>query len=359
MAEARNVEGIEGVFHRRTAKKDIIGDRKIINVYRFEDIVPAHENRKADEVVIIHPKVEIIPSAYGGHAIYSAQNFLKRGPLVTIPTFSEMEMMAQEWSDLKARIAASEDPANKRSVHYAGWMWTEPSSKIVHVLHPSTVMEGHRLFIASQQSKQLKDKIELRDSKYHARDSHLSAIRAKVPSRDGSDEKYSVTLEHITDHRDKRRFVEWTKLRSRHECDLKGADFTFRFKDGYVTYCPHDVAAYDAHSAHEAKEHRIVIPQPFPLVSEPMMRLYLSLLNDTMQITVKKGVRETQRFRPLSLAQTNPILMDAWLNPQYTNRMTFYLHKPVGGYKRMSEFDITPSAAGLPFRDPPGYKKSQ
>jgi hypothetical protein len=23
----------------------------------------------------------------------------------------------------------------------------------------------------------------------------------------------------------------------------------------------------------------------------------------------------------------------------------------------MSEFDITPSAAGMPFRDPPGYKK--
>jgi hypothetical protein len=358
MAHRDTGVSMQSIFHRETAKRDIIRDRKIINVYKFADIVSAHANRKADEVVIIHPGFEIIPGEQGAPSpYYSARNFLKRGPLVQIPTFTEMEMMAQEWSDLKARIKASENPENKREVHYSGWMWYEPGTKIAHVLNPATVMEGHRLFITSQQSKQLKDKIKLPDKIYRARDSHLITISAVVPARHDADEEHQVNLEHVTTHTDPRRFVEWTKLRSRHECALKRSDFSFRFSD-YVTYCPHDVAAYDAYSARVAKEHKVVIPQPFPLTSEPLMRLYLSLLNDTMQIVIdRSGPREKQRFRPLSLAQTNPILMDAWLNPDYTNRMTFYLHKPVGGYKRMSEFDITPSAAGMPFRDPPGYKK--
>jgi len=345
MALADVIEDKKSVFQRPTAKKDIIKDRKVITVDRFEDIVPALEHRKSYEAIIISPEVNIIPvNERGVPKFYSAQNFSKRGPLVRLKTFSQKEMIEREWAPVVAREEACKRYQNRKNNRYVGWLWWDQDN-YAHIVHPSTVLEGHRLDNFALKSRNIENKVRFPKS-YHAHDSDMFSVRALVPSR--SERKHTVIMENLTRLKNPKRFSEWTRFQTRHECPLKREDFSFKYKRR-VTYCPHDVCAHAAYSRRVAERSRIVPVQPFPLFSEPTLRLYLSLINDTMKVeTHRKNGKVRTRTKPLSFTEMDPILMSAWLT--YGNQDTFYAKGPSKGYKRMRDYDWSPSSPGMPFK---------
>jgi len=349
---AKKYEDRISTFDRPTSKKKIIGDRNIIYVDNFYDIASAHESRKADEVVVIGPDVHIIPKGQ----YYSAQNYSKRGPLVELNTYSRRQDMEQmlirsEWSPIKARIEASEKYKGKRDEHYVGWLWFDPEKK-AHIVHPTTVLEGHRLHMHALQSADIGDKVELPkgddlSKSYHAADSNLRTQRARVPSKSGGKKYDDVLLEHVTDLNDPQRFVEWTRMSTRHMCKHKQEDFSFKFSD-YVTYCSHDVAAHATYSRRVAEEKHRVVFQPFPLFSEPMLGLHMGLIHDTMKLdVVVDGSKINTRLKPLSLPQIDPILMDTWL--KHGNKKTFWVGAPTKGYKKMRDYNWESGGEGMGF----------
>ena len=153
--------------------------------------------------------------------------------------------------------------------------------------------------------------------------------------------------------KDKSKFIEWTRFKTNHACGFKQGDFGFRFNK-YITYCPHDVAAHVAYSRKVAEKSGLIVPQPFPMFTEPTLRLYLSLLHDTMKID--KIDKNHTKIRPLTFAEINPILMDAWLN--YGNKATFFVRSmtktyktgpPIGERKRMKDYNWENSSPGMSF----------
>ena len=99
-----------------------------------------------------------------------------------------------------------------------------------------------------------------------------------------------------------------------------------------------------------AEEKKWIGFQPFPLFRESTLRLYLSLIYDTIKIDIsaENGKIKTKQ-RPLSLAEIDPILMQTWL--RYGNYNTFYVPVPTKGYKRMRDYNWSNSADGIKFED--------
>lgn len=350
MALPEIVDDKEGIFKRPHTKRDILRERRVIRVDRFEDIIPAHEARRANEAVVVGPGVEF----YDEHQFYSPQNFSKRGPIAWLNTFDgdTRELVRNEWSDLKARIDASEryhdDPAR-----HIGWGWHDPEG-IVHVVRPSMVVEGHRLHMFALRSKKIGDKISFpKDEEYSAGDSHLKTVSVNVPSRTGK--PYNILIEHVTDLDDPQRFVEWTRTLVRHDCPFIHNDFTFRWPR-VVTYDPHGIAAHAAYSRRVGEEKKRVIPQPFPLFTEPLLRLHLSLVYDTAHLRMDEHGKTW--FQALPFPAIDTVLMEAWKT--IGNKGTFYAHAPTKTYmtadgqerrhKRMREYNWSNSDAGMPFR---------
>ena len=145
-------------------------------------------------------------------------------------------------------------------------------------------------------------------------------------------------------------FIEWTRIRSRHDCPLKREDFSFKFQK-YVTYCPHDSAAFASISRKYAEEHRRILNQPFSLFSEPMLRLFITFSYHTLKldVTIDEDIR--YRTRPLTLSEIDRGLMHSWL--KYGNKATLYAHPPAPtkSYKKMSDFDWSVDGSGMPFYD--------
>lgn len=349
MTLAEIVDNRRTIFSRPSTIRDINRGRNIVEVSSFQDIVPALEQRRDDETILITQDVNIIPrDESGAPQYYSAQNFSKRGPLIRLRTYGVGESIKRKWDPLKALIEA-----NERFTHspnqYVGWYWTDPEG-YTHIVQPWMVLEGRRLEMFARKSQNIQDKIEIRKGKYHAKDSHLRAARVLVPSRSGA-EKHDIILEHLTDPKDPSRHVEWMRFSTRHECGFKRGNFGFRFRKS-VTYCPHDVAAHVAYSREVYEKTRLIIPQPFPLFTEPMLRLYLSAIYDAM-------IRETidnaghTRTRPLSFPEINPILMDA--RKRYGNKQTFFVKQKGKRYqtkqaeKSMHEYNWQNSAPGMQF----------
>lgn len=340
--EAELIDDRKQIFRRPAAQKEILSDKKLIYTDRFEDIVPSLEQRAENQALIIGQEVSIIPTDKNGNPqYYSSQNFSKRGPLVKLPTFGKKEAIKKQWSDLKARIEASINYADKLEL-YVGWFWYDPERQ-EHIVQPWMVLEGRRLEMFALKSKSIKDKIEI-VRKYSARDTNLRAILVKVPSRSET-KKHDIIMEHVTHFDDPSRFIEWTRFKTRHSCYFKSYDFGFRFQKS-ATYCPHDIAAHVAYSRRIAEQNGRIIPQPFPLFSEPMLRLYLSLIYDSMKEYIdEKG---KTKLRPLTFAEINPILMDAWL--RYGNKSTFYNGLQTKGYKSMRNYDWSPNGPGMKFK---------
>src|SRR3989344_1584583 len=106
------------IFRRPKSKKEVIGGRtSFLEIRNFKDIAPTLSNRRANQVGVI--TFQIIPPNF-----YSPQNFSKRGPLVELNTFNGdvSELVNNQWSDLKARIQASEEYSREEG-SYVGWMW--------------------------------------------------------------------------------------------------------------------------------------------------------------------------------------------------------------------------------------------
>jgi len=354
MSIAALLDNRKEIFERPKAIRDIIRDREMIFVGKFADIVPALERRKDYEVVVIGPNVNIIPLDKNGiPEYYSAPNFSKRGPLVKLQTFTKEGQIDRQWSDLKARIDAEERYKNgydRENSRYVGWYWHDFDG-VAHIVHPWTVIEGRRLEMYCHKSTNIDEKIILKKS-YHANDSPLINVSSKVPSR--SEEKpHIVVMQHLTNPKDPQRFAEWTRFKTRHECGIKQGGFSFRFRK-YEIYCPHEVAAHVDYSRDVAMKSGIIVPQPFPMFTEPTLRLCLSALYDTIKVDeMEKGHR---RSRPLSVFEINPILMDAWFT--YSNKSTFFVRSPtqtyktgppIGQRKRMVDYDWSKSAPGMPF----------
>ena len=343
MTLAELVDNRRTIFQRPSTKREIIRGRKTIIVNDFRDIVQAHEQRKEDEAVIISSEVDIIPVDKDGNPLYySHKNFSKRGQYVRIPTFGVRDSMENEWSSLKARIEASLNPSVQNSQeHHQGWYWRDPEG-YTHTVQPWMVLEGRRLEMYSLKSADINDKIEIKKT-YSARDTNIKAVRVRVPSRSGA-KKHDVILEHMTAPNDPQRFVEWMRFKTRHECGFKTGDLTFKY-DKLITYCPHDVAAQVAYSRRIAEEKGRIIDQPFPLFSEPIARLYLSLIYDTIKVD---STTQGKRSRPLSFSEINPVLMHAWKT--LGNKPTFYNGPVTNGYKSMRDYNWTNSAPGMPFK---------
>jgi len=354
---AELVDDKTALFERPKTLKAIQQEGKLIEVTRFTDIVPALANRRSTEAVLIHT-AKIIPDDF-----YSAANFSKRGPLVYLDTFAqkdgnalradEEQLKKEEWSDLKARIRAEEEYRGKSNDGpYTGWAWVDPERQW-HVVHPTTAIEGHRLLMWAIKSRDIRGKIEIKP--YSAADSKVKTIKVKVPSR-SEDKKHDITIEHVTGARDPERFIEWTRLRTRHECPHKRNDFTFRWPQ-MVTYCPHDVAAYAAYARKIAEETGQVIPQPFPLFTEPILRMHTGALYHAAIVETEiKGNKPRSRTRPLTFAEIDALHMDAWL--RYGNKQTFFVRSPtkqyntgppIGERKRMRDYNWGTGAPGLKF----------
>ena len=350
--EAELVDNKEQVFKRPTTLKEIIrGRNEYLTISSFEDIISVLETKKQDEIAIIQSEVEIIPkNQYNEDIYYSAQNFSKRGPLVQLDTLNGIlyKLKEEKWGPTKARIEASKSETYKNSQeHYAGWLWFDPK-RTAHVLHPTTVIEGHRIQAYALKSMNIQEKIEFPNPRfYHANDSKIKTVRVLVPSR--TEKKHSILMENLTDPEDSESFVQWTRFNTRHKCKHKEEDFSFRFRD-YVTYCPHDVAAHAAYSRKIAEETGKIILQPFPLFRESILRLYLSLAYDTVKTEQKiENNKIKTKQRALTLAEIDPIIMYAWLN--YKNFNTFYVPAPSKGYKKMSQYNWAKSGDGIKIKD--------
>lgn len=354
--EAELVDNKEQIFKRPRNLKDILrGRSSFVETNSFEDIIPALETKKQNQVLIIHSNVEIIPKDQKGNSkFYNAQNYSKRGQAVRLYTFDGVKsrLIKNKWGATRARIQASKEEKYRNSdEHYIGWYWHDTKG-IAHVLHPTTVIEGHRIHAFALKSTSIEDKIEFPKTQtggeyYHAHDSNLRTVRVLVPSR--SERKHVILMENLTSPEDPEAYVQWTRFNTRHKCKHKEEDFSFRFRD-YVTYCPHDIAAHVAYSRKIAQETGKIIQQPFPLFREATLRLYLSLAYDTIKIDTKteNGKLRTKQ-RPLTLAEIDPILMRTWL--QYRNFNTFYVPSPKQGYKKMSEYNWAISADGMRFKE--------
>jgi hypothetical protein len=335
----------QSAFKRPTSKKDIVGDREIILVDSFQDIIPAHESRKADQVVMISPGVNLIPSNFTGPV-----NFVKRGNYITLQTFGREESIDKQWSPEKARISSNESiqarPYNSKW-RFAAFHWRD-SDGVNHILEPWQVIEGRRIEMFGHLFPDIEDRVEVKKI-YSASDSNLISIAGKVPSR-SKDAKFDLVLINQTRLNDSTKHYEWPRIRSNHSCDYKTwADTTFALRNHY-RHCMHEVALHAAYSRQVGDKKRRIVHQPFPMITEPFTRLYLSLLHDTM----KKDLSDSGslRTRPLSHLETNPILMDAWI--RYGNHDTLWVSSPTKGHKRMSQYDWQNSAAGMPI--PQGKK---
>jgi len=343
----KTLERRVSLFQRPTTVRDILKGKNIIEINDFEDLVPAAEERGENEGILLK-YIPIIPEGY-----YSAQNFSKRGPFVNLNTFDGNGRLLREneQGSLKARREAN-DKYSREDGPFIGWAWKDPE-KYWHMVRPTTVIEGHRLLIHGIESGQITEKTKIRE--YHAKDSPANTVKVELPSR-SENKTYEVTLEHVPDFQGEDRFVEWTRLRTRHECDIKINDFTLRFNARTVTYCPHDVAAYVAHSRNIAETKRRIISQPFPLFTEPELRLYFTLTHHTMiqeRILDNGVIRE--RKRPLTFPEIDTFLMDSWL--LHGNDKTFYVESPTKAFqrgsttrgKRMRDYDWNPQSAGMKF----------
>ena len=342
------------VFQRPKMKEQVISGKDLIVVGKLEELLPKLENRKRNEAFLIMPQVELIPGQSSGKLKYQdTVNFSKRGPLVEIRTYkTEEEAIENKWGDLKARIDAWERYKERRDEPFVGWVWNDPEG-YAHIVHPSTILEGYRLSNYGFKSRNIKDKTAAFPSikkEYQARDSPFKTVRVLVPSRSES-MKREILVEHIANPNDPKRFLEWTRLTTRHECPLKREDFSFKFKK-YVTYCPHDVSAFATISRNYAEEHRRIINQPFPLFSEPLLRFYMTLAYHSLKADVLINNDETkQRIRPLTFPEIDRTLMHAWL--KYGNKATFFAHAPTPtkSYKLMRNFDWSIDGPGIPFVD--------
>lgn len=338
-----------------TLEKLIKGRKNFVEVSQFQDIAPAHERRGEDEIVLITPGVQIIPSDF-----YSGMNFTKRGEHIVLETFNGNadELMRNEWSLLKAMIrAADETPENLvdlDSRRIAGWNWIDIDGK-THYLHPWEVFEGNRLHLVAFHDSSIENQIEIRQSPYSSSDSNLRTARVLVPSRQNP-RKHNVLVEHLTDSRDPQRFAEWTRISSRHFSALKREMFTFR-EDSYEVYDSYDVAAQLRWARQVGEEQGRIAHIAAPLVTEPALRLYLALMHDTLKLEFNPETGKT-RTRKLNIFEINPVMMDTWL--RYGNKATHYVHSPTRtyndsgkavNYKRMRDFDLTPSGRGMPFID--------
>ncbi|MEK6899180.1 MAG: hypothetical protein AABW79_03740 [Nanoarchaeota archaeon] len=341
------LEQKEELFNRPTSTKKVIGNRSEIEVKNFFDLGAALSQRAKNQVLVYTGKPIIPPN------FYSAQNFSKRGALVFLNTFngSERKLIENEQSELKARISASEK-YKRENGPYVGWAWIDPE-KIWHVVRPSVTIEGHRLHHYAWRSPTIRDRIKV----YNTRDSPWNTATLEVPSR-STNEAHKVTLEHIPRIGRKEKFAEWTRIRSRHDCDAKRHDFTFRFNGNITTYCSHDVAAYLAYSRKGISATGEVIPQIFPWVTEPFLRTFLGAsYNMVIKDTFRENGKKRVRSRIPSFAEIDPILMDTWLN--YGNKQTCFvrnIHKqyktgpPIGQRKRMSQYSwFDNNAPGIAF----------
>ncbi len=344
MTLAEILDNKRTIFARPSTKREIIRGRKIIHVDRFEDIVPALEQRRENEALMIGPSVDLIPiNKEGAPQYYSSQNYSKRGPLVKLKTLPIRQSIEEEWTPLKARIEASQRHQSSQE-RYIGLYWRDPEG-YAHIVQPWMILEGRRLEMFGHLSNNIQDRVEYKKF-YKAKDSNSLNITMLVPSRSGK-EKHQVVIEHLTRLNDPNRFVEWMRFKTRHSCHFKDQDFSFRFKQ-YETYCPHDVAAHVAYSRRVAEKSGKIALQPFPMFTEPMLRLYLSLIYDTMKINQDENGKI--KTIPIPFTQINPILMNAWLRlDKDTNKHTFYVHAPTKGYKTMRDYNWQNSAPGMKF----------
>tara|TARA_Y100000310_G_scaffold343431_1_gene451017 strand:+ start:2312 stop:3394 length:1083 start_codon:yes stop_codon:yes gene_type:complete len=356
MPKAEINDDRESFFARPKTKRAIFGDKKIISIKRFRDILPALEHRKKGEAILIFPNIDLVPSHYR-----SAQNLSKRGDTVVLGTFGGDPKRLREnaWSPIKARIAAEEE--TYASIHLdklenqrlIGWSWVDPEN-LTHLVRPSITIEGHRINAYSLKRGRIQDKIEFPKGVegYSASDSPLKTIPVLVPSK-SEGRKRKVQLEHITGLDDPRRHEEITRFTTRHECPFKQNDFTFR-PPRTVTYCQHDAAAYAALGRKVGEDSGRVILQPFPLFSEPMLKLHLSLQYDTMKMDIdSKGNAKT---RPLTFPEMDVVEMFAWA--KHGNKATFFAPSmtrtyetgpPIKNRKRMRHYDWNHTTGGMPF----------
>lgn len=321
MSLARITKQKEELFNRPSTKREITEGKKTeTRVKEFYDIVDALARRNSRELIVID-EVKIIPDSF-----YSPMNFSKRGPVVMLDTFNgnASRLRSERRSELKARIDAQES-TDRFKGPYIGWAWKDPDGK-THLVRPSVDVEGHRLHQYAFLQSKIKEKIRV----YNSRGSPANTISVEVPSR-STDDTHHVTIEHVPRVRGDAKYVSWTRTASRHDCDAKRNDFTFRWDGRVVTYCPHDVAAYVAYSRQAAAATGEVIPQIFPMFTEPLLRVFQAATYDTMIVEAyEKDGKTRHRSRPLSFPEIDSILMDAWLKEG--NKQTFFVRNPKGQY---------------------------
>lgn len=344
------------VFSRPGVRK-IAEGRNPVYIDNFLDLVGFHEQRNKKEYAVVSPDAHIIPK---DKVYYSATNFGKRGPLVWLNTFSgckdqeaqEQRLMREEFSFLKARIQAWEKHRGLRDVHHVGFAWKDPRGG-VHIVHPSDCIEGVRLIMDGLQSGSIEDMAtNSGDKEYSAGDSHQASPAIWVPSRSRKG-KGQIVLEHMTDPEDSKRHYESTYFDARHMCKSRewgGVTFGHKHK---TVYCPHIGAALFKRTLDVARlksrNAKRIILQPMPvLFSEPMLRLYLGLIYDTLKVDSEikdNGVRFPKR--ELSFEETDVVLLDAW--KKHGNKPTFWRGAPTKGYKPMRKYNWDSEGSGLSF----------
>jgi len=349
-----------GVFPRPANAKQVFEGRNVedaIIVDRFSDIVSANEERGEGQVVVID--FDIIPPGEYENVV----NFAKRGPQVMLPIpRTEDELISTKTSGVRARISASQVYRRRANERFAGISWIDPENYL-HALKLWTVIEGHRMHQASKAARDIRDKIEIpgwAGGKYSAGDSYLKTVVGKVPSRSG-DRKYTVDLKNIVrDPKDPRAFAEWARFRGGDDPESpfrRWAEVTFgnvpRGVRGPLCYSPHIWALYTTLSERIAQETGEIIMQPGPLFTEPMLRLYLGMTQDTLMRghtlsrDCTENVRAHSSLRTPHYAEVEPVLINAWLTRG--NKATLFAHSPKKGHKRMSEYNWDSHGPGMKF----------
>lgn len=336
-------------FFRRPKVREIEnGMEKVLLAKTFGEIIQKHQNRTPEDFVEIGEEVNIIPKNEQGKDIfYSAQNFRKRGGLIELPVFSDEEMVKKEWTPVKARIEADKRMEWDDSKKHVGWFWYDPEG-YAHIVHPSDAVEGFRIATFSRINSSIENQLEW-SKRYSAKDQpDLIASKVRVPSK-GKKEKYEITLQTAKPGT-KREYQEWVIFNPRHECDIRNNDFTFRFGNKYVTYCPHIFAAEKSNSVNLVYRKKENMPvQIGPLFSEPLLRLHIGLVYHTIKRDrYVEGNKIHTKRRLLTFPEIDAVEMEAW--KKLSNEVTFYAK---GGrdkkQKLMRNYDWSIEGPGMPF----------
>ena len=270
---------------------------EVRGISKPRDLLEIVERLDTSTEVIHLEQGQIIPSEHNGRPYLHSQNFLKRGPKVVLSQPRSVEdAVHRELSALTSRRTSYDHLAE--GTLYSGMTWSSLRTGEQKVVHLVDVLESGRIVAYAHQSSDKKDKMRAQGySRTVDLRTHGAVALVDVPSR-SNEGVFTVTLHHIPllNNDAYHRFGLWRELKgSGHGGGFKSHDetatrsctktydpITFAGRRKREVFCAHEMAAYFYVSQRIRETTGHIIRQPFPLPTQLMVDIYLTLENNVL-----------------------------------------------------------------------------